>query len=235
MLTYLSKYLDATEISSLMKHFSPSLELPSFIESLQAFDRQLSEELALEPCPHCGSPVAKSFYFRVLKSIGGVKSKSLFYSLCCTKEGCRKRCRPPSLRWLGRSTTAIPLHMIAEFLMSQDKSPGDMLVELSQLVGVCCRTLFRWRQTWREKFCEKALWKNYIASYLASLGGGLVEHVKTITRTLVATLALRETSIALPPLTLFREYVTIFEELSPYLAGQHRQKNSRRVCQNQIE
>ena len=75
---------------------------------LYALLRRCDEDLAAEQraggCPHCGGVLHSARYPR--KPRGAVERLPDEYgwrlSLCCAREGCRKRATPPSLRFLGR-------------------------------------------------------------------------------------------------------------------------------------
>jgi hypothetical protein len=76
-----------------------------WLASLEEFDRQIAEAVAATGCRHCGGPLHQGNYKR--KPRGGNVAEvgeafRLRHSLCCGREGCRKRALPPSLRFLGR-------------------------------------------------------------------------------------------------------------------------------------
>ena len=73
--------------------------------SREEFDRQIAQAVAAGGCRHCGGPLHQGNYER--KPRGGQLAEAgeaftLRHSLCCGREGCRKRALPPSLRFLGR-------------------------------------------------------------------------------------------------------------------------------------
>ncbi len=76
-----------------------------FFSQLAALDAEISRRVAAAGCPRCGGPLHQAHYQR--KPRGGVfaaagEAFSLRHSLCCGREGCRKRTLPPSVRFLGR-------------------------------------------------------------------------------------------------------------------------------------
>ena len=63
------------------------------------------ERAAAEPCRYCGGPLHRGDYPR--KPRGGLSPSAAEafgrrFSLCCGREGCRRRATPPSVRFLGR-------------------------------------------------------------------------------------------------------------------------------------
>ena len=76
-----------------------------FFAALEAVDASIARRVADARCPVCGGALHVSNYGR--KPRGGLIAQAgeasvLRFSLCCEKEGCRKRATPPSLRFLGR-------------------------------------------------------------------------------------------------------------------------------------
>ena len=75
---------------------------------LSDFDRQIAEAVAAAGCRHCGGPLYQGNYER--KPRGGRIAEAgeaftLRHSLCCGREGCRKRALPPSLRFSAGACT----------------------------------------------------------------------------------------------------------------------------------
>ena len=76
-----------------------------FLKALEASDAEAAEWVRSGGCAHCGGPLYRSDYWR--KPRGGLLvpiDEPLWrrFSLCCGKEGFRKRTTPPSIRFLGR-------------------------------------------------------------------------------------------------------------------------------------
>ena len=78
-------------------------------------------------------------------------------SFCCAEEGCRKRCTPPSLRFLGRKIY-YGVVVVLVSAMRHGATPARMN-KLRELIGVSRRTVERWRVWWRETFAESPLWR----------------------------------------------------------------------------
>lgn len=94
-------------------------------------------------CPRCGERLDRADFPRKPRGIPadweGLFSRR--FSLCCSREGCRRRVTPPSVRFLGRRVYAAVVVLAAS---------------LSALVAstVPSRTLRRWSAWWRGPFVE---------------------------------------------------------------------------------
>jgi hypothetical protein len=78
-------------------------------------------------------------------------------SLCCAREGCRKRTTPPSVRFLGRR-----VYLAAVVVLASAMTGGvtaRRAEAMRALVGVSPRTLQRWRAWWLKSFPETGFWK----------------------------------------------------------------------------
>jgi hypothetical protein len=76
-----------------------------FFELLWQLDEGMARRVAAEGCARCQGPLHRGDFRR--KPRGGLiapagESLVVRFSLCCGREGCRKRATPPSLRFLGR-------------------------------------------------------------------------------------------------------------------------------------
>jgi hypothetical protein len=70
------------------------------------------------------------------------------FSLCCGRDGCRKRATPPSLRFLGRHVYLGAVVILASVL-AQALTTAKAL---QQATGVPARTSRRWLFWWRDAF-----------------------------------------------------------------------------------
>jgi hypothetical protein len=76
-----------------------------FFEGLVAMDVAIVERATARSCRYCGGRLHRGDYPR--KPRGGLigragESFRRRFSLCCGREGCRRRSTPPSVRLLGR-------------------------------------------------------------------------------------------------------------------------------------
>lgn len=125
---------------------------------LEEFDRQIAEAVAAQGCRHCGGPLHQGNYER--KPRGGQLAEAgeaftLRHSLCCGREGCRKRALPPSLRFLGRR-----VYLEAVVLLASVQAMAlETLRQAREATGVPARTLRRWCSWWTEAFPGSAAWQ----------------------------------------------------------------------------
>lgn len=133
--------------------------------SLEEFDRQIAEAVAAGGCRHCGGPLYQGNYER--KPRGGNLAEvgeafTLRHSLCCGREGCRKRALPPSLRFLGRR-----VYLEAVVLLASVQAMAlETLRQAREATGVPARTLRRWCRWWTEAFPCSAVWQQLRARFV---------------------------------------------------------------------
>jgi len=128
-----------------------------FFAHLTRVDAQIAAQMALERCPACGGPLHQGNYSRkprgALLALAG-ESYSVRHSLCCGWRGCRKRCLPPSLRFLGRrvylEVVVLFASVLAHLLMPSQRA--------SKATGVSTRTLRRWTAWWVGSFPLSPTW-----------------------------------------------------------------------------
>jgi len=132
--------------------------------SLEEFDRQIAGAVAAAGCRHCGGPLHQGNYER--KPRGGYvagtgEAFTLRHSLCCGREGCRKRALPPSLRFLGRR-----VYLEAVVLLASALTVGlETLRMAREMTGVPARTLRRWHGWWAGAFPSSAVWTELRARF----------------------------------------------------------------------
>jgi hypothetical protein len=122
-----------------------------FFALLEQQDRQIAKQVAAEGCPVCGGPLHRGDYERKPRGARIAPAGEEFVrriSLCCGREGCRKRATPPSLRFLGRrvylGAVVIVVSLVAQALATA--------AALRQATGVPARTAQRWLSWWRGPF-----------------------------------------------------------------------------------
>lgn len=131
---------------------------------LEKVDGDLTAEARRQGCLHCGSKLHRSDYDR--KPRGGPQWE-LRFSLCCAKEGCRRRHTPPSVRFLGRRVYA-GLVVVLVSAMIHGLKP-ERVELLREALGIDRRTLERWRQWWRVLFVESSFWREARARFMPPL------------------------------------------------------------------
>jgi hypothetical protein len=96
--------------------------------------------------PYCGGPLHFSNYQRKPRG-GPPELQEVFeirFSLCCGREGCRRRTTPPSVRFWGRRVYWAPVVVLVTALR-QGKNPAVTLERLKGLCSVWRSTVNRWR------------------------------------------------------------------------------------------
>ena len=130
----------------------------SFFRFLHECDGELADEARKRGCLSCRGVLHRADYDRrprgEPRGLGPEFARR--YSFCCAGEGCRKRETPPSLRFLGRR---VYLAAIVVLVAAMREGPTPTRLErLQALVGVCARTVRRWRRWWQTTFPETAVW-----------------------------------------------------------------------------
>ncbi len=135
-----------------------------FWQYLFGIDQALAKDARKPGCP-CGGRLHWANYPRNPR--GGPENlpKECCYrlSLCCDRDGCRKRVTPPSTRFLGRKVYLLSVIFLAA-AMRQQPSPRSMR-ELFDLFGAGRRTIARWQVLWREQFPQTRFWKTERARF----------------------------------------------------------------------
>jgi hypothetical protein len=131
---------------------------------LEKVDADLTGAARQQGCVHCGGKLHRSDYDR--KPRGGPQWEVRF-SLCCAREGCRRRHTPPSVRFLGRRVYA-DLIVVLVAAMIQGLKP-ERVQRLREALGIDRRTLERWRQWWLVTFVESSFWRAARAHFMPPL------------------------------------------------------------------
>ena len=88
-------------------------------DKLFAFDTAIAEAVRAGGCPHCGARLHRASYPRKPRGVPAEHEKqfAVRLSLCCGRDGCRKRATPPSVRFLGPKVYVGIIVVIASALM----------------------------------------------------------------------------------------------------------------------
>jgi hypothetical protein len=131
----------------------------AFFELLLGADTEERQRVQAAGCPHCGGRLDGGDYLR--KPRGGPEGLpegfTVRFSLCCSREGCRRRLTPFSVRFLARRVyVGVAVVLVAAAM----QGPSPARVErLSELFGMARRTVWRWLTWWEERFAGSALYK----------------------------------------------------------------------------
>lgn len=135
------------------------LSNPAFHATLCAIDFELAEATRLRGCRYCGGKLHSARYPRKPRCGRELTSSdwSWRWSFCCSREGCRRRTTPPSVRFLGRRVWP---GIIIVVLSAIDQLLGRRRAKrFRQAFGVARRTLDRWRSWWQKGFPRLELWR----------------------------------------------------------------------------
>jgi len=151
------------------KHYGESwcqkhLADEELFQLLEKVDADLTEEARSKGCLLCGGKLHRSDYDR--KPRGGPQWE-LRFSLCCAKEGCRRRHTPPSVRFMGRRVYA-GLVVVLVSAMIHGLKP-ERVRYLREGLSIDRRTLERWRQWWLGLFVESSFWREARARFMPPL------------------------------------------------------------------
>jgi hypothetical protein len=165
-----------------------------FYELLLGFDRQIADAAHELPCRECGWKVHWGSFDRKPRGVpAGLGPEHLRrFSLCCSKDGCRTRETPSSVRFLSRKVFLGAMVVLISAMQS-GLNPARMK-RLKELVGVSRRTVLRWRDWWRTAFTESPFWRSHRAlapaastadlpaSLLQSFGGAIKQQLISLLR-----------------------------------------------------
>ena len=132
-----------------------SLTQQSLFTLLYEIDLDMAEQARSRRCPFCKGPLHYSNYQR--KPRGGppglLEAFEVRFSLCCGKEGCRCRTKPPSVRFWGRRVYWAPVLLLVTALR-QGKNPDVTLERIKGFCGPWRSTVNRWREYFRSIFLQ---------------------------------------------------------------------------------
>jgi hypothetical protein len=133
-----------------------------FFARLTAVDATITARVAAGACSRCGGPLHVGNYLR--KPRGGLLAAAgedfaLRFSLCCGREGCRRRTTPPSVRFLGRRVYFGAVVILASAIAIAVITGSAA----RRATGVPPRTLRRWARWWRGSFPETAVFASLSA------------------------------------------------------------------------
>ena len=162
-----------------------------FFALLVRADEAMTQRVAAEGCPRCRGPLHRSDYAR--KPLGALIAPSgeavvRRFSLCCGREGCRKRATPPSVLFLGRRVYLGAVVIVASMIALALRAAS----EVRRRTGVPARTTRRWLGWWQGPFLDTETFVTLCArligvevgrvpeSIVGQLGGTLPERVRSM-------------------------------------------------------
>jgi len=123
-----------------------------FFALLLEADREEASAAREGGCPHCAAVLHRADYGRKPRGApaGAPEEFSVRFSLCCSRDGCRKRLTPMSVRFLARRVYVGAAVVLVAAAM-QGPSPAR-IKRLSELLGMTRRTARRWLSWWQTRF-----------------------------------------------------------------------------------
>ena len=131
----------------------------SFYQSLLFLDQCIAEQVHQVGCPKCGAALHVSNYPRKPRGVDRTllgESYTCRFSFCCERDGCRKRCTPPSVRFLGRK---VYLGVILMVLCAREQGlSAKGRHQLMDQLDVWPQTLARWQYWWTRQIPATRWW-----------------------------------------------------------------------------
>lgn len=135
---------------------------------LLRFDEDLAATVRAAGCG-CGGRLDAAHYPRKARGgpeeLGGASARRL--SFCCSVDGCRARCTPPSVRFLGRKVYYGAVVVLAAAM--QHGPTKQRVARLETILGIGRRTLVRWRRWWTEIFRTSRFWQSVRGRFAAGV------------------------------------------------------------------
>jgi hypothetical protein len=134
---------------------------------LYEIDKQLAAKVKAEGCA-CGGRLHVANYPRKPRGLPP-EVEDLYatrFSLCCDREGCRRRHTPESVRFLGRRVYVGAVVVFASALrclLTQATNPSVKQPETPR------RTVRRWRDFWQSAFIASEFWQRQRANFMPPL------------------------------------------------------------------
>lgn len=151
-----------------------------FWHVLQRIDEDLAAATRARGCVHCAGVLHRADYPRKPRGVPRVllgESYERRLSLCCAREGCRRRTTPASVRFLARRVYLGALVVLVSSL-AQGVSTRRRLA-VCERFGVSVRTVLRWQRWWRAVFPATRWWQAGRGQFIPppltdELPGGLI-------------------------------------------------------------
>ena len=135
------------------------LQTTNLFHLLFFIDSELAAVKRSAGCPYCGGRLHQSNYMRQPRGgpVGLPEEYYLRRSLCCGRDGCRRRSTPESCLFMGRRVYWRCVVLIATALM-QRRAESQSIGQLSRLIGVSRKTIMRWFYYFAEVFGDSSEW-----------------------------------------------------------------------------
>ena len=131
----------------------------SFYLFLLKNDKDTALEIKAVSCPFCSGPLDHASYERKPRNTpAGLPDEfNTVFSLCCRRDGCRKRITPPSLRFFGRRVYL--LFIMIKSCADCGRNPSGLIATKARLWGMSRQALKRWYEFWQNTFSLSGFWR----------------------------------------------------------------------------
>ncbi len=139
-----------------------------FYQFLLHIDQETAAEVQADGCP-CGGVLHSARYPRKPRGIREMLDASYQtrLSFCCAVDGCRRRCTPPSVRFLGRKVyLGVVVILITALEHGLTPRRRQRLIETLDLWP---QTVSRWRRWWRAIFPASPCWQSWRGYFVPAL------------------------------------------------------------------
>lgn len=136
---------------------------------LVVIDQAIAHEVRSGHCPQCGGTLHVADYPRKPRGLGAFQTRDFQtrLSFCCANDGCRKRCTPPSVRFLGRKVyVAVIVTLVTALQHGLTPRRRQRLIDHLDL---CPQTIHRWQRWWRDVFALTRCWREQHSHFLPQL------------------------------------------------------------------
>jgi hypothetical protein len=146
------------------------LKKTSLFSLLYQIDLDLAKQSREQGCPYCQGPLHQANYDRKPWGIAEdiPHEQRVRQSLCCGREGCRRRVLPPSCIFWGRRKYWAGIILVI-MTLRQNRPESASSKKLMTMFGICRVTLFRWISWFREEFPVSQQWKRIRGRISASI------------------------------------------------------------------
>ena len=148
--------------------YLPILQDSRFYEFVLEVDRDLAAEARRSGCGFCGGTLHSACYARKPRGLpAGIDpgpEYGVCFSFCCSVDGCRRRHKARSVRFLGPK---VYLSVMVMLLVAMRQGPTPRAAgKLKSMFGADRRTLSRWRRWWQATFASSDFWQRVRARFM---------------------------------------------------------------------
>ena len=146
-----------------------------FLAFAVSLDEQFADELRKKGCPFCKGALNSSWYQRKSRSPFDTplpEGWNTFYGLCCSREGCRRRSRPFSIRYAGRSPHSGGVLLLCNLLRAGGAQRHVLALCKELLVSE--RTVRRWLRFWKVA-CRRTKWWRELGGRFGMMSGSAID------------------------------------------------------------